>query len=220
VIYHVSGTNDINKDITMGYGTTTSGPGFIGGDVTTGANKGTSGIPAVGMLIYCVNNATGAIYQRTLTDASGNYSFSNLPTGVPIKIYPEAINYATTPYPVVTLTSAAPSVTAASFVQHTISMTITPNATGVNTVAEVNAGISVYPNPASGTLNVKWNAANAGTATVSIADVTGRQVLKTNVDMSQASGTAPVSLNGISAGIYMINIKANGVNYNAKIEVK
>ncbi len=220
VIYHVSGTNDIGKDITMGYGTTTSGPGFIAGDVTTGANKGTSSIPAVGLLMYCVNNTTGAILQQTKTDATGHYSFSNLPVGEPYKIYPEAINYATTPYPAITLTSGAPSMSVASFVQHTISMTITPNGVGVNNVTAANAGISVFPNPTSGSLNVKWTAANAGNGTVVIADVTGRQVLTTTVDMNQANGNARINLAGIGAGVYMVSIKATGVNYNAKIVVE
>ncbi len=219
VIYHVAGTNDINKHITMGYGTTTSGPGFIAGDVTTGANKGTAGIPAVGLLMYCVNNTTGQILQHTKTDNLGHYSFSSLPTGTPIKIYPELMNYATTPYPAITLTTASPSMTAASFIQHTLSLTITPVTSGLNNVTEANAGINVFPNPTSGTLNIKWNTTNAGNGSVVITDVTGRQVLTAAIDMTQA-GSMPLSLTGISNGIYMISIQADGVNYNATIQVK
>jgi hypothetical protein len=221
VVYHTSGTTDAGKDINMGYGTVTSGPGFIGGLVTSGANKGTAGgTPVVGLLVYAVNNTTGSILQSTYTDATGHYSFSTLPTGVAIKIYPELINYATTPYPPITLTSTTTSVSAADFIQHTISHTITPIPQAViNTNANV-AGISVYPNPASSSLNVSWNVANAGTGTVTISDVTGRIVFTNTVDMSQTNGNSRLNLNGIGAGMYVISVKANGVNYNTKLVIE
>ncbi len=222
VIYHTSGTHDMGKDINMGYGTITSGPGFIAGNVTTGANKGTAdGAPAVGMLVFCVNNTTGAILQKTYTDASGYYEFSNLPVGEPIKIYPELINYATTPYPAITLTTGSTSMTAASFIQHTLSHKITPIVSAhAGTVSSVNNGISLFPNPTSGMLNVQWGTANSGNGTVTVTDVAGRQVMATNIDMSAASGHAQLNLETLNAGLYMVNIKANGVNYNAKVQVK
>lgn len=220
VINHVSGVYDMNKHITMGYGATTSGPGFIAGDVTTGANKGTADLPAVGLLIYCVNNTTGAIIKKTVTNSSGHYYFDNLPVDVPFKIYPELINYVTTPYPTITLTSSAPATMGASFVQHTLSQTITPVTTAISNAPIANAGIAIFPNPASGTLNIHWNAENVGTGTIVIADFTRREVLKSNVDMRQVSGDALISLDGISTGLYMVSIKGNGVNYNAKIAIK
>jgi hypothetical protein len=204
----------------MGYGTTTSGPGFIAGDVTTGANKGTAGIPAVGLLIYCVNNTTGAVLQRTITDASGHYSFSNLPTGTPIKIYPELINYATTPYPAITLTSTAASMTTASFIQHTLSLTITPVTSAVGAVSANSAGISIYPNPAENILNVKWNNVATGTASVIITDITGRQVISKSVEMTQANGTASFDVTSLSCGTYVVSISGNGINYNTILEKK
>jgi uncharacterized protein YjdB len=218
-IWHVAGTNDINKNITMMYGTVTSGPGFIAGDVTTGANKGTAdGAPAVGMLIYCVNDMTGAIMQRTVTDAAGHYTFSNLPTGATYRIYPEEINYATTAYTSINLTSGTPSMMAANFIQHTLSMTITPVMVGVGNVNAANQNIVVFPNPASNTLNVSWDAAHTGNATINIADVTGRNVFSTTANMS--NGSSKLDLSGMTPGLYMIQIKSEGINYNAKVEIK
>ncbi len=221
VINHAAGTHDVNKDIVMRYGTVTSGPGFVAGNVTMGANKGTSGaIPAKGLLIFCVNVTTGDILQHAYTDASGSYSFSNLPTGVPLKIYPELINYATTPYPPITLASGSTSMTAANFVQHTLSHTITPIVVAASTVTATSNNISLFPNPTSGMLNVKWNIANADNATVTVADVTGRQVLTENIDMTVTSENVQLDLSALNAGLYLVNIKADGVNYNGKIEVK
>ncbi len=220
VIYHVAGTNDINKNITMGYGTVTAGLGFIAGDVTTGANKGTAGIPAVGMLIYCVNISTGAILQQTYTNALGHYSFSNLPMGEPFRIYPEQINYNTTAYPPIVLTSSNPTMMSASFIQHTLSMTITPITTGIINTSASAAGITLYPNPTSSVLNIEWSNLNNTTAEISITDITGREIMKTTTAITQANGTAPLNLSGLTKGIYMISIKANGVNYNNKIQIQ
>jgi hypothetical protein len=222
VVYHVSATADINKNINMGYGATTGGPGFIAGDVTTGANKGTAdGAPAPNILVYCVNISTGAIMQQAVTNSAGHYSFSGLPTGVAMRIYPELINYATTPYPAITLTAAAPSMSAASFIQHTLSYTITPITAGVNDITGITASVKVFPNPASGTFQIEWNnLQEAGNATVVLTDVTGRQVMTTTVNMGSTAGQAPVNVSGLSSGLYMLHIRANGMNVNTKIELQ
>lgn len=222
VVYHTSGVMDLGKDINMGWGTVTSGPGFIAGNVTTGANKGTAdGDPVPGMLVFCVNNTTGAIMQQTYTNAAGHYSFSNLPTGVPFKIYPEAINYATTAYPAITLTSSSSSMSVANFVQHTLSHTITPIVVSVSEVAGANAGVNIYPNPATNVLNIEWNMQQgAGNATVSIMDVTGRKVLGAVVDMSATGGVAPINVTGLTPGMYLLQVKGNGLSVTSKVEIK
>jgi len=120
------------------YWDTATGPGFIAGNVTMGANKGTSAaIPDAGLLIFALNQATGALIEQTYTDAGGNFSFSNLATGVTYEIYPEHINFTTTPYTNITLTASADSVSNINFIQHNISLTITP----------VNSSISNIPAP-------------------------------------------------------------------------
>ena len=219
VIAHTSGTGDINKDITMGYGTVTTGPGFIGGNVTMGANKGTSGtVPAVGLLMYVQNSSTGAIMQKTLTDASGNYSFSNLPIGTYF-VHPELMNYATTPYTGITLTAATPSVTAASFVEHTVSKTITPVGTGIISNQANAASVVAYPNPTSGKLNIGWNIGENETANATVTDVTGRVVFHTAMDMSAGSGASQLDLGSLNNGVYMISIRSASINYNNKVEI-
>lgn len=221
VINHVSGTHDINKNITMAYGTGTSGPGFIGGSVTAGANRGTAeGDPVVNQLVYCINDATGAILQQTYTNSLGQYSFSNLPTGATYKVYPELMNFTTTPYPTISLTSTSPSVTAASFRKNTLPKTITPITSGVANVNSNTTGISIFPNPAHGTVNVSWSIANAGNVTITISDVTGRVVLSATADMNAANSIAKVDVSMLNAGMYLISVKNNTINYTTKINIQ
>ncbi len=218
VVYHVSSTADVNKDIAMDYGTVTSGPGFIAGDVTTGANRGTSATaPAVGLHIYVINSA-GALVQDTYTDAAGHYSFGSLPLGT-YTIFPEALQYITTALTSVTLTAGSPSVSGGNFVKHTISLTITPATTGINNVTSNASTVVAFPNPTSGKLNIQWNENTTEKATVSVTDVAGRVVYSTTLTMEQGAGTHQIDLSNMSDGLYILNIKSASINYNNKVEI-
>jgi len=218
VLGHVAGTSDVLQDITMAYGSVAAGPGFIGGNVTTGANRGTSTtIPAVGLLME-LTTATGSLVQQTVTDASGNYTFNSLPLGTYV-VHPELINYLSTDYTGITISTGAPSATAADFVQHTISHTITPVATGISTLTTSGSSVSVFPNPTTGNLNIQWYETTTENVVVGVTDVAGRVVLSKSVKMTEGSGTSRFDLSGLSNGIYLINIKSERLNYNDKIEI-
>lgn len=217
VIPHISGTSDVNKDITMSYGTVTPGPGFVGGNVSTGANKGTSGGYAIGLTMYLLD-ASGKVVMHTETDASGNFSFSGLPLGT-YSVFPESLNYLTTPYTGISLTSGAPSESAASFVQHTISMTITPNIALNNKTQASATSVLVFPNPSNGKLNISWNVATAENGTVSLTDVTGREVYSNTVNMNAGSGIQQFDLSALTSGLYVISVRSTSINYTSKMTV-
>jgi hypothetical protein len=219
VISHTNPSTDDNKDITMAYGTVTSGPGFIAGDVTTGANKGTSGtIPSVNMLMLCLNSS-GVVLQQTYTDAAGHYSFSNLPVGT-YTIYPEAINYATTAFSGINLTTSSPSMTSASFGQHSISKTILPRTTGITNVSGNETSVVVFPNPSNGKLNIQSTVNSNEKANVTVADITGRIVYAATVNFAAGTAINQIDISTLNNGVYMINVKSASVNYNSKIQVQ
>jgi len=218
VIYHTAPSADDNKDITMAYGTVTAGPGFIAGDVTTGANKGTTTFgPATNMLVY-LRNSTGSILQQTYTDGAGHYSFSNLPVGT-YSIYPEAINYATTAYTGINLTTTSSSFSAASFGQHTISKTILPATTGIQNIGSTVGSVSAFPNPTNGKLSIEWAVTTNEKAVISISDVTGREVYSSTINMTPGTGISQVDLSNLTNGTYLISVKSENINYNNKIEL-
>jgi len=220
VVYHISGSSDTGIDINMAHGIATSGPGFIGGNVTMGANKGTSiSIPDVGLLVFALDATTGTLVKQAYTDASGNYTFSGLPLGT-YNIYPEAINYGTTPYTNIALTSSSESMNSANFQQHTISKTITPVASGINTAGASAASAFTYPNPVSGKLNIQWNENSTEKSAVTITDVTGRVLYKTTINMNQGSGNKQIDLSAFTNGIYIVTIKSDNISYTNKIEVQ
>ena len=218
LIIHSGGIED-NQNIYMKYGAATSGPGFIGGNVTTGANRATTvGIPAVGLLVYAFNSS-GRLMQQTYTDSLGNYSFTNLPLGT-YYIHPEAINYATTNYISIILTSASPSMNSAYFIQHTISMTITPlYYLGIQNTLIDNPVVAIYPNPVSGSLNIQWENTTDENANVIIYDITGRQVLSSGLKLNSAAGSGQIDVTGLQEGLYLISIKSDYISYNNKLQI-
>ncbi len=209
-------TNSDSMHINMVYGTVPTGPGFIAGYVVSGAGRGTTGdVPAVGMLIY-LKDVAGHILTYTYTDAAGYYSFSSLANGSYI-IYPTAYQYRTTPSAVITLTTAMESYTAIDFRQRTTSRTIIPYVipSGIPTIS--TKGFAIFPNPTSGDLNFEWNSQVAGNAEVVIADITGREVYRTTINMTSANGNTHLQVNGLNNGLYLLSIHSATTNYSGKL---
>ncbi len=220
VIHHVTGTSDTGVNIHMNIGTVTTGPGFISGSVLTGAGKATStGLPVVDLLVYVVDQATGKEMQRTYTDASGVYSFSNLPIGTYL-IYPELINYTTTAYTSVTLTSTSSSMTAANFEQHNIAKTITPVPAGTTIQASASNTVTVFPNPSNGMVNVYWNEASAQNAKVRVSDMSGKVLMTQALEMTSGSGTATLNLSALPAGMYTVEVSSATTHYSTTLSLE
>jgi len=223
VIYHSGGDDFAN--IYMRYGTLTSGPGFIGGSVLAGADihpgggerTTTSYTPVAGALVF-LYNASGVTIAYTYTDGSGNYSFSNLPLGSYFT-YPEALNYKTIPYAGVTLTSSSASATGIGFIQHTVSKTITPTGgtASVTNIAATETKVNVYPNPTSGTVNIAWQQSTEEKAQIVVSDITGREVYKTDINITPGMGSMHINLSELINGLYIVRVKAADINYEQKI---
>ena len=157
--------------------------------------------------------------QSTITDITGTYSFSILPGGT-YYVFPDSLNYMTTAYTSITLTSGAATMSAADFTQHTISKTITPNNEGVSNVSNIVSSVFAFPNPTNGKLNLQWNEQTAEKGNVSITDITGRELYKTAINMNQGTGVKQLDLSGFTNGLYMISVKSATINYNTKIQVQ
>ena len=221
VIWHVAGSSDLNKDIAMAVGTLTAGPGFIAGDVTTGANKGTSGGgPSEHMHMCVLNSTTHQLIGQTYTDAAGHYTFNNLPVGETYYVFPDSSGYLTVPYTSVTLTTANPSMTTAGFQQHTLSFTITPVIEGVHNVTTAESTVYAFPNPSNGNLNVSWNAAATESGTITITDISGRELISTEVRLIEGNGVKQFDMSGYADGLYLVHVKSATIDYNSKVQVQ
>jgi len=210
-----SGINSGNN-IRLLDGTVTSGPGFVAGNVSAGANKGTqtTGMPVANLTMF-LENMSGKVLAYTITDASGDYHFSNFPTGS-YKIYPEILGYITT---AATVVVGAAQVNNIDFTQHTISKTVTPsNSTGIVNVTENTASFNVFPNPGSGLFNISWSSKTVlQNAHANVTDIVGNKVFETDLNMQTNNGYTQLNIANLTSGIYFINIKAEGINYSSKV---
>jgi hypothetical protein len=210
LINHTGG-NSSNKYILMQTGTVTSGPGFIGGNVSQGANKGTSG-GIQGMTIL-LRDHNGNFVKYATTDANGDYSFTNLPTGS-YTVYPEDAGYTTTTAGV-TLITMKPVTNNVNFERHNGSKTIAPKNTGIEEVA--HNSLAIYPNPSNGLVYVSTGA-NEPNANVTVADMTGRVVYKGVIDLQ--SGKASLDLSHLQNGHYIVNIHTASATTTQKLSLE
>lgn len=213
---HTSSTDSMH--INMVYGTVPAGPGFIGGYISSGAGKGTSGeVPAVDMIVYLMDGANNLL-TYTYTDGLGNYSFPGLAYGSYI-VHPSDYKYRTTPSALINLSSTTPSVSAINFKQRTTYGIIVPVGTLANIPVKTNE-LRVYPNPVAGdNIYIYWDNVSKGVATVTITDVAGRELYQSVMDINTGSNSK-VNVPGITPGIYLISITTANGSYRSKLEIE
>jgi PKD repeat protein len=192
---HYTGGSSYGNDIFILNGTATSGPGFIGGNISMGAGKGTgTGVP--NLLVY-LRGANNQLIAATLTNADGDYSFSNIATGT-YSIYPESMNYTTTPYNAVAVTSGMTHVSAIDFEQK--GLLIYPKGTeGIANVTK-NDGLNIYPNPSKDQLFIECKNAQFNHLNVinTLGQVVKQSTLKTGINT--------IGLSDMNAGVYYLLI--------------
>ncbi|MEO8149225.1 MAG: T9SS type A sorting domain-containing protein [Bacteroidia bacterium] len=67
--------------------------------------------------------------------------------------------------------------------------------------------INAYPNPTSGVISIAFSAAQEGTMTMTMMDVTGRQVWNTIVNVVEGENVSTYDFSTLPKGIYMMNVK-------------
>ncbi len=197
-----AGLSSINKHIYMRTGTITSGPGFIGGNVSLGANKGAAG--GVANMLVLLRDASMRIVQMTLTNASGDYSFSNIPLGA-YSVYPEFLNYVTTPVTPIALTANVPESRAIHFNQDDLKRTIAPRSSSLGIAGNgTSEGMTVFPNPASQKITITWNGQTDAATSFSITSITGTVVARSQ-SLSGKSGSIEMQVGSLAPGLYFVH---------------
>jgi PKD repeat protein len=198
VINHAGGVTT-GRHIFMNSGILPSGPGFIGGNVSLGANKGSGN--GVGGILIILRGLNLKIVQATYTDANGNYSFPNIPIGF-YSVYPEFINYTTQPVTPVVVTANTPTWTAINFNQDDQKRSIAPRSLAVTTLS-TSAGFTVAPNPADGIVRISWKASSPVNGQFIISNITGAQVTQTEM-VQGAEGRIDLNVAQLPAGMYFV----------------
>lgn len=202
VVSFTPGANNIH----MVAGTNPGGPGFVGGSVLQGANKGTAvGDPLENRIVILTTVNDDAV-AYTYTDAGGAFSFPNLAYGT-YKLFGDAWgkdNPATT----VTIDAGHPAVTNVVFQENDVVFTATGIA-GLNQLPSV----AVYPNPAKDVITIAGLDKISGTKTVTLTDLAGTKVS----EQSTSSSELTISIARLPAGIYEVHIQTTAGNASYKL---
>lgn len=75
---------------------------------------------------------------------------------------------------------------------------------------------SIYPNPAHSSVMVKFFSNTAEAVQIKITDVTGKTVMTENIATVAGENNKSLSLSGISAGMYFINISSADMQYKGQ----
>jgi|GEM_PF-5068820 len=80
--------------------------------------------------------------------------------------------------------------------------------------------VSLYPNPNNGNFNLNFVAESAGSATLFVADITGKTVANQTITLTEGENNIPVSLDGVAPGIYLVRFTVGENTFTQKVIVE
>ncbi len=173
-----------------------AGPGFIGGNVGTGAKASSSN-----RIVNLLDNSMSLI-ATTKTDANGDYKFENLAYGT-YKIWVEISGKVTTPISV-TLNGTNSSSTHNDFVETTDA--VTPKTASIKNNQLSKDNINLYPNPVHNILNISLNVENTTIYNFNIFSISGQLLSSEKITTTTGNNLIKLNTNNLSSGSYILII--------------
>lgn len=88
---------------------------------------------------------------------------------------------------------------------------------GIEEVGAPDVAFSVYPNPTRGEALVKVEIDGSSELVMSIRDINGKEIMSRNYGVMNGAQILPINTDGMTAGIYMIELQMNGKRYCQKL---
>jgi PKD repeat protein len=88
-----------------------------------------------------------------------------------------------------------------------------------NEMAALTA-LNIFPNPADGEVNVKYNVTNNETTEIEIVDLLGKRVSYNAIQSQMGENLVLISTSDLEAGVYMVRVKTNGVEQTKRLVIK
>lgn len=195
--------NTSGVDIWLIAGANQGGPGFIGGDVTQGANK-TEGpgdpLADVQVMLLDMNNYPIAY---TYSNAQGHFEFDGVAYGT-YKVWAEVAGLLTTPA-IITISAQEPTIDNIGIIVNETEVT-----TGISPLVEAaKLGFgNVFPNPSASEMFIQVSSEANLQLNFNIFDVAGRMADSRLVTIPSGRTQVALQTANLSAGIYTLNIQS------------
>ena len=176
------------------------GPGFVGGSVILGANKGTAvGDPVPGRILI-LTNSSGTPITYTYSDSVGRFAIGNLAMGT-YKIFGDAVGK-TNPALTFTLTANKPTIGNVIFEEDSdrFEGRFGPLAVTVAALQQLR----VYPNPATDHISIMGLDPITGEKWVTLRNLTGAVVLQQYFGDNQA---VDIATGQLPSGMYLLQLQ-------------
>jgi PKD repeat protein len=195
--------NTSGVDIWLIAGANQGGPGFVGGDVTQGANK-TEGpgdpLADVQVMLLDMNNYPVAY---TYSNSQGHFEFDGVPYGT-YQVWAEVAGLLTTPA-IITISAQEPTIDNIGIIVNETQVT-----TGISPLVEAaKLGFgNVFPNPSANEMFIQVSSEANLQLNFSIYDVAGRMADSRLVTIPSGKTQVALQTTNLSAGIYTLNIQS------------
>lgn len=195
--------NTSGVDIWLIAGANQGGPGFIGGDVTQGANK-TEGpgdpLAGVQVMLLDMNNYPVAY---AYSNAQGHFEFDGVPYGT-YQVWAEVAGLLTTPA-IITISAQEPTIDNIEILVNETEVT-----TGINPLIEAaKLGFgNVFPNPSANEMFIQVSSEANLELNFTIYDVAGRMADSRFVNISSGKTQVALQTATLAPGIYTLNIQS------------
>lgn len=80
-------------------------------------------------------------------------------------------------------------------------------------------GFNLYPNPTQGVLNVGFESANAGQATITVTDLSGKIMLRKALDVTEGQNDIALRLRDLAQGSYLLFLNNEDVQVNKRFVI-
>jgi PKD repeat protein len=184
-------------------GANPGGPGFIGGNVNNGANKGE---PIEGVEVMITDMSDNPLAYSWSND-KGQFSMTNLPLGM-YKVYADIPGLNSVPG-IISLSAGSPGMSNIQIIVSSTQVTV-----GFADVSETIEYIGqVFPNPSNGTLGIELGMTGQNSLTFNVFDQSGRLINSERRELGLGIGIQEFDVQNLAPGFYIMTIQSNeGVN--------
>ncbi len=164
------------------------------GSIKSGRTSPQDADPIAGASLYAIN-AQGKVTAQSTTTATGEFNMNELKPGT-YTISVDKYGYKGGSE-VITITGED------EIGEITVALTQASSSVGQETAGAF--GLTTYPNPTTTRLSVSFDG-EAGSARVSLHDVTGTEVTSSRISTVAGANSASIDVEGLAAGVYVVRV--------------